>query len=207
MACWLSCLITHHLVSWPGTEPASSALEGGFLAIGSPGKSPSTFSSTKQKRQSRDKNGLGASPQCCRLSSLDSFPPSVTTWGDSLLSGLSCFPLLFSQRPVLLKLFPKTEFDQWILSTSSSPQLPQEVERFHRHCLYTFAFPWATKEGMTWKGWVLSCSGRRFQWKEGKEWKMRIWKLFLYSFLLCLNYKIKIWKTWLFLTQRWLYCL
>ena len=157
MACWLSCLITRGiLVSWPGIEPGSSALEGGFLTIVPPGKSPSTFYSTKQKRQTGNKNGL--------------------------LSGQSCFPLLFSQRPVLLNLFPKTDFDQWILGTSSSPQLPEEVEIFHRHCLYTFAFPWATKEGMTWKGWVLSCSGRRFQWKEGKEWKMQKWKIFLYSF-------------------------
>ena len=162
MACRLSCLITCGiLVSWPGIEPASSALEGGFLTIGPPGKSPSTFSSTKQKRQTTDKNGLRALPQGCRFSSLDSFPLSLATWEDSLLSGLSCFPLLFSQRPVLLNLFPKTEFDQWILGTSSSPQLPEEVEIFHRPCLYTFAFPWATKEGMTRKGWVLSCGGKK----------------------------------------------
>ena len=114
-----------------------------------------------KKRQTTDKNGRRALPQGCRFSSLDSFPLSLATWEDSLLSGLSCFPLLFSQRPVLLNLFPKTEFDQWILGTSSSPQLPEEVEIFHRPCLYTFAFPWATKEGMTRKGWVLSCGGKK----------------------------------------------
>ena len=190
MACQLSCPITCGiLVSWPGIEPASSPLEDGFLTTGPPWKSPSTFSSTTQKRQTKDKNGLGALPQCCRLFLPWFLPSKFDNMGRSP-SGLGCFPLLFSQRPVLLNLFPKTGFNQWILGTSSSPQLPEKVEIVHRHCLYTFAFPWATKEGTTWQGWMLSCSGRRFQWKEGKEWKMHVWKLFLYSFFVKIMLKL-----------------